>query len=319
MGGRGRSPPGKGSIEMDVQWKRKGIILAGVVVLYLGVTVGLHFGQKAHNHLDLVVDEAFPRQKAYVPGEILAEVLARIMEHELNGLFGWRPNDFFLWGPTLWADNNANRQMGIIHAVRETMRVMKDNLTKVSSNVYDHNLVEADTMFRNDAKRLLFPSAEGRFSKGVKCLRAYVEGLHAEPPTSRPINRRVIELIKLFDAWTDLLGDGHANLYRTEERDGGPVRCWKTDNYFYEAQGYAHVMYYVMQAVHREYEGEMKESVEFLFAEVLDALHKAATLKPLIILDGSPTGILANHRKVLDSYISEARDKMFSIKEELEK
>ena len=174
-------------------------------------------------------------------------------------------------------------------------------------------------MFRNDEKRLIFPSAESRFSKGVQYLEEYVEGLHSEPPTSRPINRRIIELIRLFESWTDLLGDGHANLYRVEEEDGGPIRAWKTDNYFYEAQGYAHVMYYVMQALHREYKEQLKGSVEFMFHEVLDALESAATLKPLMILDGAPSGLVANHRRILDSYISEARDKMFSIKEELEK
>ncbi len=304
---------------MERNFKVGGMVVGVFLFVLLAGSIALHFGQKVHDRIDLDLDAEFPPGQDHVPGEIMATVLARIMDHELNGTFGWRPNDFFLWGPTLWADNNANRQRGIIHGIRETMRVFKDNLTKVSSNVYDHNLVEADTMFRNDEEKLFFPSAENRFSKGVGYLEDYVQGLHADPPTSRPLNRRVIELIKLFDVWTDLLGDGHANLYRERERDGGPVRAWKTDNYFYEAQGYAHVMYYMMQAVRREYGEDLKGSVEFLFDEVLDALEKAHTLKPLIVLDGSPAGLFANHRSILDSYISEARDKMFSIQEELEK
>jgi len=296
-----------------------GIVLAVFLFGWLAGSIALHFSQKAHNRIEMSLDAAFPPDKAHVPGEILATVVVRIVDHELDSTFGWRPNDFFLWGPTLWADNNANRQMGIIHGIRETMRVFRDNLTKVSANVYDPNLVEADTMFRNDEKKLFFPSAESRFSKGVEYLEHYVEGLHLDPPTSRSLNKRIIELIKLFESWTDLLGDGHANLYREKERDGSPVRAWKTDNYFYVAQGYAHVMFYVMQAVQREYGEDLKGSVEFLFDEVLDALGKAHTLKPLVILDGSPAGLFANHRRILDSYISEARDKMFSIKEELEK
>ncbi len=304
---------------MDRNLKIGGVVVGAVLLAFFAGSIALHFGQKAHDRIHLDLDAEFPPDTDHIPGEIMATVLARIVEHELDGTFGWRPNDFFLWGPTLWADNNAHRQQGIIHGVRETMRVFKDNLTKVSSNVYDHNLVEADTMFRNDEKKLFFPSAENRFSKGVTCLEDYVKGLHADPPTSRPLNRRVIELIKLFEVWTDLLGDGHANLYRERERDGGPVRAWKTDNYFYVAQGYAHVMYYMMQAVRREYGEDLKGSVEFLFDEVLDALDKAHTLKPLIVLDGSPAGLFANHRSILDSYISEARDKMFSIQEELEK
>jgi hypothetical protein len=304
---------------MDRTIKIVGTILGALLIAFLAGSIALHFSQKAHSRIDMNLDAEFPPDKPHVPGEILATVLAGIMDRELDSTFGWRPNDFFLWGPTLWADNNANRQMGIILGIRETMRIFRDSLTKVSANVYDPNLVEADTMFRNDEKKLFFPSAESRFSKGVRCLEHYVDGLHADPSTSRPLNKRVIELMKLFEAWTGLLGDGHANLYREKERDGSSIRAWKTDNYFYVAQGYAHVMFYVMQAVQREYGEDLKGSVEFLFDEVLDALGKAHALKPLVILDGSPAGLWANHRRILDSYISEARDKMFSIQEELEK
>jgi len=304
---------------MDRTIKIGGTILGALLIAFLAGSIALHFSQKAHSRIDMNLDAEFPPDKPHVPGEILATVLAGIMDRELDSTFGWRPNDFFPWGPTLWADNNANRQMGIILGIRETMRIFRDSLTKVSSNVYDPNLVEADTMFRNDEKKLFFPSAEGRFSKGVTHLEHYVDGLHADPSTSRPLNKRIIELMKLFEAWTGLLGDGHANLYREKERDGSPIRAWKTDNYFYVAQGYAHVMFYVMQAVQHEYGEDLKGSVEFLFDEVLDALGKAHALKPLVILDGAPAGLFANHRRILDSYISEARDKMFSIQEELEK
>jgi hypothetical protein len=42
-------------------------------------------------------------------------------------------------------------------------------------------------------------------------------------------------------------------------------------------------------------------------------------MKPLIVLNDSPIGIFANHRRNLDAYISEARQKMYSIREELER
>src|SRR3954453_1722144 len=121
-----------------------------VIVLWLAAIVALHFGQKRHDRLPFDVATAFPPGQATPSGAILATPVAEIMDHELRGGFGWRPNDFVLWGPSLWADNNANRQLGIIQAVRETVRVMKDHLTKVSSDQYDPHLVEADTMFRND-------------------------------------------------------------------------------------------------------------------------------------------------------------------------
>ena len=299
--------------------KRIGIWLGVAVAIFVAINLGLHFGQKRHNHLNYDIAAAFPSGQPFVPGEIYASMLAEIMDHELHSGFGWRPNDFYLWGPHVMADNNSNRQLGIILAVRESLRVFKDHLTKISSNEYDPNLVIADTDFRNDATRWMFPAAETRYNDGIVHLRMYVAGLHATPQTSRELNQRNIELVRLFQAWGDMLGDAHANLYRTHKDDGSPVHAWDVDDYFYHAQGYAHVQYYMMQAVKREYHQiqTTKPVITQLFDETIEPLGKAAMMKPLIVLDGSPEGIFANHRKNLDSYISEARQKMYSIREEL--
>jgi hypothetical protein len=297
------------------------IIGAGVIAaFFVAILLALHFGQKAHDHLDYNVDQAYPADQSFVSGEIYALTLAAIMDHELHGGFGWRPNDFFLWGPHLMADNNANRQLGIIMAVRETMRVFKDHLTKISSNEYDQNLVIADTDFRNDATKWMLPSAEHKYSDGVKHLRMYVDGLHKTPPQSSLLNQRNIELQRLFQAWSDLLGDAHAMLYQPRKPDGSSIYPWDDDDYFYHAQGYAHVMYYMMIAVKREYwqTQKTKPVLATLFDETIDPLGKAAIMKPLIVLNGAPDGLFANHRRNLDGYISEARQKMYSIREELQ-
>jgi hypothetical protein len=295
------------------------LALAAVVLVFAGGSLALHFGQKAHNHMDYSIEAAFPEGQATVPGEIIGRTLVEVMSHELDSPFGWRPNDLFLWGPGLWADNNSNRQIGIIQAVRETTRVFRDNLTKLTSDEFDSNLRLAETMFRNDPEKFMLPSAEKQFSQGVRALKKYVKGLHSTPETSRPLNLRNVELIKLFEAWAGLLGDAHANLYRTENPDGSPVTSWQTDNYFYEAQGNAAVMYWIMQALAREYVDGLPPSVMKLFQEVEDALESAAMLKPVIVLDGSPEGLTANSRGNLDGFVFEARDKMVSIIEELKK
>lgn len=300
--------------------KRIGIALGAAVALLIAINLALHFGQKYHDRLDYDVDRAFPPDKPFVPGEIYATTLAEIMDHELHSGFGWRPNDFFLWGPAVMADNNSNRQLGIIMAVRETMRVFKDHLTKISSNEYDPNLVIADTDFRNDAEKWILPSAESKYGDGVRHLRMYVAGLHANPQTSRELNQRNVELIRLFQAWSDLLGDAHAMLYMSQKPDGSPIYPWNDDDYFYHAQGYAHVIYYMLIAVKREYSQTQKTKpvLAQLIDEAIDPLGKAAVMKPLIVLNGSPTGLFANHRRNLDAYISEARQKIYSIREELQ-
>jgi hypothetical protein len=195
------------------------------------------------------------------------------------------------------------------------MRVFRDNLTKVSSTGYDANLVEADTRFRYDERKLWFPPAESSFREGVDALDRYVAGLRATPPTSKPLNRRNVELIRLFVAWTDLLGSAHADLYADN------VGTFETDDRFYHSQGMAHVMHHLTLAIRREYEPELRErlTVLELVDEVASSLGRAAELEPPLILDSDADGLFANHRRNLDAFLVDARQKMLSIREELEK
>ena len=296
-------------------------VVAVILLGWIGGGLVLHFGQKRHDVLPYSIDAHFPPNQPFKPGEIFASALAEIMDHELHTGFGWRPNDFLLWGPKVLADNNANRQLGIIMAVRETMRVFKDHLTKVSSNEYDQNLVIADTDFRNDAERWILPAPEKKYADGVAHLRAYVVGLHATPETSRELNERAVELVRLVQAWTDMLGDAHAMLYQNNDYSGKPISAWNDDDLFYHAQGYTYVMFHMMQAVRREYAGQIKDDpiLATLIDDTILALEKASTLKPLIVFNGAPDGMFANHRRNLDTYVAEARQKMYSIREELQR
>jgi hypothetical protein len=290
--------------------KRIGYATAALVLAWAIAGLLMHLGMVRHAVLEFDLEIADAQ-----PGERMADAIIAVMDHELDSITGWRPNDFFLWGPSMFADNNAHRQLGIITAIRETTRVFKDHLTKISSDQYDANLVEADTMFRNDPEKFWFPSAESRFRRGVAALRAYVAGLHENPPRSKPLNRRNVELIRLFQTWSDMLGDAHSWLYRDD------VGFLDTDDVFYHAQGVAHAMHTVLRAVHAEYQGNFQNRpiLDTLIEECAAALFRAATLKPLVVLDGSPASLFANHRRNLDAYVNEARQKMYSIREELEK
>lgn len=293
-----------------------GLLAAILFLLFVAIApLVLHFGQKSHDRLPFDIEASYPPDREFKNGEIFATTIVAIVDHELQAPFGWRPNDLFFWGPGLFADNNSNRQLGIIQAVRESVRVLRDHLTKVSATEYDENLVDADTKFRNDEYKFWFPSAESRFREGVTALKRYVTGLKTVPATSKPINRRNVELIRLFQAWTDLLGGAHAKLYTLDES------FFVTDDYFYHAQGFAHVMVHLTRAVRREYASELKErkTVLDLLAQVETSLQQAAVLKPLIVLDGAPDGLFANHRRNLDAFIVDARQLLYSIREELEK
>jgi len=293
-----------------------------VVILVTGPLV-LHFGQKRHNRLGYDVDAVYPDESRRAGGEIFASTLAVIVDNELDGFTGWRPNDLVFWGPGIWADNNSNRQLGIIQATRESTRVFRDHLTKISATEYDPNLVDADTKLRNDALKWWFPSAERRFAEATAALGTYVEGLQATPPTSEPINRRNVELIRLFQAWTDLLGDAHSKLIREAAISPEPeeVSWWSIDNQFYHAQGFAHVMAPLTRAVRREYAEELstRSTVLDMLDQIARSLERAASMKPVIVLEGGADGLFANHRHNLDAYLVDARQLMYSVREELDK
>lgn len=285
-----------------------------VLVLLLLVPLVLHFGQKSHNQVT-IAPPAGAADASVAPGATFGNATARLMEHELEGFTGWRPNDLLPWGPRVAADNNANRQLGILQALRESVRVFKDHLTKVSSDVYDRNLVEADNMLRNDPYKWAFPSAESRYGEAVERLDAYVAGLSGENPASRPINARNVELIRLIQAWTDLLGDAHSDLFKPE------IDWLAVDDVFYRATGYCQVLSHLVPAVEVEYGRELasRPILASLFEEVRLPLARCAVIKPIYVFNGRDTGVLANQRRNLDTYVNEARQKLYSIREELEK
>ena len=41
-------------------------------------------------------------------------------------------------------------------------------------------------------------------------------------------------------------------------------------------------------------------------------------MKPLVVFNGRDTSMLANHRRNLDIYVTEARQKLYSIREEIQ-
>ena len=76
-----------------------------------------------------------------------------------------------------------------------------------------------------------------------------------------------------------------------------------------------------MIALRREYASVLKDDpiLKSLFDDTIDALGQAAVMQPLVVLNGGPNSIFANHRRNLDAYINEARQKMYSIREELQR
>ena len=81
------------------------------------------------------------------------------------------------------------------------------------------------------------------------------------------------------------------------------------------------MLHHLARAVGREYATEFGQRpiLHTLLDEVSVALGRAAEMKPFVVLDGGPESVFANHRRNLDAHVTEARQKIYSIREELEK
>ena len=80
-------------------------------------------------------------------------------------------------------------------------------------------------------------------------------------------------------------------------------------------------MHHLLRAVMREYAIDFagRPAVLDLVTRAAESLGRAAAMKPVVVIDGSSDGLFANHRRNLDVYIVDARQKLYSIREELEK
>ena len=87
---------------MERNVKIGGIVACVLLLTFLVGSIALHFSQKAHNRIELDLDREFPPEEAFAPGEIFATVLARIMEHELDSTFGWRPRSKRTYSRNSW-------------------------------------------------------------------------------------------------------------------------------------------------------------------------------------------------------------------------
>ena len=241
----------------------------------------------------------------------------------------WLPNDIF-W-PTVFLDNMPNYQIGELEVVRYNLRVLRDNLSRMrTTDKLDPHAEAAFTALSNDPYKWWFPSAESKWNLAYQNLGAFYQNLIAGKSHFYP---RADNLVQLLDQYVSLMGGVNTRLInaprdirktlsieKEKEKEGGTPKLvdidipwYQIDDNFYYAQGVAYALYESFKAIKVDFKDVLKDknSVE-LVDKILEVLGRC-NFEPLIVFNGNPASIFANHSLNLSGLFNDARQKTNSL------
>lgn len=254
--------------------------------------------QTTEKHADTLLPKAV--SPVIDPGKGIAFVTACMqpMDHELNERFwGWRPNDILNF-----TDNVNNFQLGVLEVTRRTSVALAEYLSRTgSTDAYVPNLESAMNDFMINPRQYWFPTSESKYREGLDEMNNYIKMLKTGDAR---FYKRVDNLVPMFRAFESMLGSCDENLVKNQ----GDLSTFKADNYFYYSKGVASAMGTILEAAAEDF-ADLIASIQGtdVLHHAITALELAAHMDPWIVFEGSPDGILANHRANMAAQISHAR------------
>lgn len=240
----------------------------------------------------------------------------------------WLPNDY-LW-PTALLDNMPSFQLGLLEVVRYNLRVLRDNLTRMrTTDRLDPSMEAAFTALSNDPYKWWFPSAESRWKQAYQNLNKFYPNLIAGK--SR-FYARADNLVELVNQYISLMGGANTRLVNAPRDiiesislegekvgDSGPstvaveVPWTQIDDNFYYAQGIAYGLYESFRAIEDDFKDVLRDKNCIPLVRKIVELLKRCDFEPLIVFNGDPDSIFANHSLNLSGVFNDARQKMNSL------
>jgi hypothetical protein len=240
----------------------------------------------------------------------------------------WLPNDYF-W-PTALLDNIPNFQIGELEVVRYNVRVLRDNLNRMrTTDKLDPNVEAAFTALSNDPYKWWFPSAESKWKQAHRSLQAFVDNLQTGKSYFYP---RADNLVELLSQYASLMGGLNTrlvnapgdlkstlvveNVKKGEEdmtRVDIDIPWYRIDDSFYYAQGAAYALFESFKAIRVDFIDVLTDkNCLKLVDKILENLSRCQ-FEPLIIFNGDPASIFANHSLNLSGVFNDARQKIDSL------
>jgi hypothetical protein len=310
-----KKTPGKGK-----KRKHGGLYLVILVVLFLFVVIVMAMNSVKPDNLSMEGVDTKVKGAHFTKANQL--LIGQMVDN-------WLPNDIF-W-PTVFLDNMPNFQIGELEVVRYNIRVLRDNLTRMRTTDKLEPYAEAAfTSLSNDPYKWWFPSAESKWKRGYENLESFYRNLAAGQSHFYP---RADNLVELLNQYTSLMGGVNTRLINAprdlqetlsiEEREKKPsvgpavvdidIPWYRIDDNFYYAQGVAYALYESFRAIRIDFMDVLtdKNSVN-LVDKILEILGRCY-FEPLIVFNGDPDSIFANHSLNLSGIFNDARQKINSL------
>jgi len=301
-------------------WKRRGVflLLLVLILIFVGIVMGINSIKPDR----LALGELDGTAKGAVFIKTNQVLIAQMYEN-------WLPNDLF-W-PTVLLDNMPNFQIGQLEVVRYNVRVLRDNLSRMrTTDKLDPSAELAFTSLSNDPYKWWFPSAESKWKQAYRGIEAFYENLLAGKSNFYP---RADNLVELLNQYVSLMGGANTRLINAPHdidtslaldetgADGSASRTvvdidipwYEIDNNFYYAQGIAYALFESFKAIRVDFMDVLtdKNSVT-LVDKILENLERCY-FEPLIVFNGDPDSIFANHSLNLSGVFNDARQKINSL------
>ena len=265
-----------------------------------------------------------------IRGTLFVQMIIDVLQQELD--HGWIPNDIFP-SPTVLLDNRPNFQLGAWYVLRETVRILRDNLSRMrTTDSLDQDVDKAFVLLSNDPAKWILPASETKYKKAIESLESYKMRLKKGHAKFFP---RSDNLIQLFNVWTSIMGGVNNRLLNTAQEDSvdmdssadktvDPTMAqkmisvddpwYKMDDNFYYVNGIDYALYHLMLAVRRDFDLVIKDkNASPLVDEVLRKLSLSNFSPWITFFADRDSFYRVNHSLNMSAYFNDARQKLNSV------
>ena len=313
------SAPKRGIVPRVARASAMGVVgLICLVALYY--LIGMAVVHKVWDDTSFEVENIDPDASRSVA------ITAALIHREVS-VNNWVANDPF-FKPGVLLDNMPNFQQGVIYALSRFALELSDQLgrTRGSSEV-DKDLDKAAGLLKYPGNIWIWdlstswkPTApsEDQYKAARESLLAYNKRLAAGEAM---FERRADNLQATLLRFTADIGSSSAIIDQHLTLAGGWGFDTTVDDIFYTAKGRLYGYYMILREMGRDFDKVIADrELSSSWARMLDSLRQAASLDPIVVVNGAPDGaVVPSHLASLGFYLLRARTQLREIVNILQK